>query len=162
MTDARIVVTGAELLRQGHRGFEPVVQELIVGSRSELQLVAYLFTPAALDLLDLVGRAAERGVQVSIVVNRFDRMSSEVKKWFHDATRHWERFRVSDFSKEGKRELHAKLCVSDRKRAVLGSANFTWGGLVSNYEVGVELSGESAWKLAAIVDELMAISSPRA
>jgi len=162
MTDAQIVVTGEELVGRGHRGFEPVVQEMIEGARSEVQLVAFVFTPAAIGLLDMVGGLADRGVQVTIVVNRLEKLKPEVKTWLKEAPRRWRSVKIGNFSSGGKRELHAKLCVVDRKRAVVGSANFTWGGLVSNYEVGVELHGESAWKLAVLVDELLAMCSTKA
>jgi phosphatidylserine/phosphatidylglycerophosphate/cardiolipin synthase-like enzyme len=36
----------------------------------------------------------------------------------------------------------------------VGSANFTWGGLYANYEVGLLVEGDIAWKLAEIVDSL--------
>jgi phosphatidylserine/phosphatidylglycerophosphate/cardiolipin synthase-like enzyme len=59
--------------------------------------------------------------------------------------------RVFDFNR-GKKQLHAKVLVVDRKKAIVGSANFSWGGMYSNYEVGLLIEGEPAWKLAEIID----------
>jgi hypothetical protein len=36
--------------------------------------------------------------------------------------------------------LHAKVYVADRRRAIISSANFTAGGLIRNYEYGVEIT----------------------
>jgi phosphatidylserine/phosphatidylglycerophosphate/cardiolipin synthase-like enzyme len=50
--------------------------------------------------------------------------------------------------------LHAKVIVADRKKAILGSANFSWGGMSSHYEIGVLLEGKDAWTLSELVDEI--------
>ncbi len=50
--------------------------------------------------------------------------------------------------------LHAKVIVADRKKAVLGSANFSWGGMSAHYEIGVLLEGKDAWTLSKLVDEV--------
>jgi len=159
MTASRILVTGAELLNKGHRGFEPVVQDLVQNARSEIQLAAYVLTSSTTELLNLLGVAASRGVSVSIVVNRLSRQHPTVRRWLEGAPSRWRGFIVGDFAHNDRRELHAKVCVTDRSRAVVGSANFTWGGLVSNYEIGVEVEGVLAWKLGALVDELLLMSS---
>lgn len=52
---------------------------------------------------------------------------------------------------------HAKFCLSDGNRAYIGSANLTWPGLHTNFEMGVLVEGKIAndvlnfWKL--IVEE---------
>jgi len=61
---------------------------------------------------------------------------------------------VYDFTDPEKRQLHAKIIVADRKKAIVGSANLSWGGMYSNYEIGLLIEGEAAWKLAEIVDTL--------
>ena len=45
--------------------------------------------------------------------------------------------------------LHAKLIISDRKKAYVGSANFTMSGLNYGIEAGVLITGESSQALAA-------------
>ncbi len=158
MSDPRVVVTGPELLARGHRGVEPLVQELIETAEREVQLVAYVFTPSARRLLDMLAGAAERGVRIEVVVNRLENQEREVRQWLREAGSRWKTIRVFDFSNADRRELHAKICIADRKRAIVGSANFSWGGLVSNYEIGVELGGQAAWNLARVVDELVLLS----
>jgi len=50
--------------------------------------------------------------------------------------------------------LHAKVIVADRKKAILGSANFSWGGMSSHYEIGVLIEGKDARTLSELVDEI--------
>jgi cardiolipin synthase len=51
-------------------------------------------------------------------------------------------------------QLHAKVIVVDRNKAVIGSANFSWNGMYGNYEIGLLLKGQHAWKLAKVIDVL--------
>ena len=154
MTEAQLLATGPELLGHGVRGVEPVLQELIETAHRELQIVAYVLTPSAMKLLAPAQVAAERGVKVTIIVNRFENQKPGVKTWLRKACRSSPAFRALDFSPRDRKELHAKLCIADRNRAVLGSANYSWGGLVSNYEIGILLEGTMAWQLADMVDEI--------
>lgn len=50
--------------------------------------------------------------------------------------------------------LHAKVVVVDREKALLGSANFSWGGMSAHYEVGVFLEGTEAYTLSKLVDDV--------
>ena len=120
MRNARIVATGTELLRAGVRGFEPVVQEIVQDAQKEIQLVAYVFTPSARSLLEALGNAADLGIRVDVVVNRVDRQATTIKAWLKSAPSRWSNFRVFDFVPPGRRELHAKVCVADRKRGSSG------------------------------------------
>ena len=63
--------------------------------------------------------------------------------------------KLGTLGKANGRQLHAKVIVVDRKGAVIGSANFSWGGMVANYEVGVLIDGYEAWKMAKLIDELL-------
>lgn len=53
-----------------------------------------------------------------------------------------------------KQILHAKVVVVDRKKAILGSANFSWGGMAAHYEIGIFLEGDEAWTLSKLVDNV--------
>lgn len=57
-----------------------------------------------------------------------------------------------DFSNPDGSQFHAKAVVIDRKRALIGSANFTWGGMAINHEIGVLLKGKYAWDIASLID----------
>jgi len=50
-----------------------------------------------------------------------------------------------------KKMLHAKVIVVNGEKAVVGSANFSWGGMSGHYEVGIYLEGDEARTLAEIV-----------
>ena len=51
-------------------------------------------------------------------------------------------------------ELHAKLLISDRVAAIIGSSNLTSKGLVWNLEIGFLINDGTVWTLAKIVDRI--------
>jgi cardiolipin synthase len=154
MTRIEILGTGPQLLSRGLRGIEPVIEEIITDATSEIQILAYLFTPQAIHLLDLLGKAAGKGVRITIVVNSLNSQHVAIANKLKSLASRYPHFKLVDFRGQENRQLHAKLVITDRKKAVLASANFTWGGLYANYEVGLLVEGDLAWKLAEIVDLL--------
>jgi hypothetical protein len=48
--------TVPEFIREGIRGIEPVIQELILSARKDVHILAYLFTPQATRFIDLSRR----------------------------------------------------------------------------------------------------------
>jgi cardiolipin synthase len=135
----------------GIRGMEPTIKEIIQSATSELQVIAYVFTPQAIEILNLIERAAEAGIRVTIVVNNLSNQNPLIQEKLRKIAL-IENALIVDFVHEKRRQLHAKVIIADRKVALVGSANFTWGGLYSNYEVGIKVEGEAAWKLAEMTD----------
>ncbi len=124
MTDSEILATGPELVRQGVRGIEPVIEELISGAYREIQMLAYLLTPSAVQILELLSAAAERRVKVTIVVNSFRNQNPVMQKKLTKLSSHSPSVQVLDLD-EKRKQLHAKVVVSDRLKAFVGSANFS-------------------------------------
>lgn len=154
MSAAQIIVTGRFFTGQGLRAAEPVIQELVTSAREEIQILAYLISESAIPLLQLLRGSVERGVKLTLILNNYDGCSQSVK----DELVSLQRFgyaKVMNFNDPQGSLLHAKVLIADRKRAIFGSANFSWGGLVANHEIGVLLEGDPAWALAGIIDSLV-------
>ena len=150
-----IIATGQELNKEGVRAIEPVLEELINSANDEIQILTYTISPSALYILKMLERKAEKGITVTLVVNRLETFGENIKQWIKTNCNTYPHVRVVNFSKEDNRELHAKVIVVDRKKAIVGSANLSWGGMAGNYEIGVLIHGEIAWKLAKIIDQLV-------
>jgi cardiolipin synthase len=156
MTDVEILATGQELISRGVRGFEPAMEEAVKGAEREIQVVAYLITRQAMKLVDLLESAAERGIRVTVIVNRLDSQDRPVVARLKAISLRYGHFRILNFTDRKGRQLHAKIVIVDRRMALVGSANFSWGGMFSNYEIGLCIRGRPAWKLATVVDDLAA------
>lgn len=153
MTEVQILATGPEFIGEGVRGTGQVVEELITEAKNEIQILAYLFTKSG-KVISLLEKSLRKGIKVSIVINDMENQDVEVKTKLRELSSEFSNLKVIDFHRNSGEQLHAKVVVIDRKKAVVGSANFSWSGLTRNYEVGVLLSGEAAWKLGKIVDDL--------
>lgn len=149
-----LLATGERLTGGGVRAFDPVIRELLQDARREIQLAIYRFDKSAMPLLNLLEQAATRGVRVLVVVSAMSAQPSAIRKRLELLVK-WSGVQVVDFEAEKGGMLHAKVIVVDRERAVIGSANLTWGGLVQNHEMGVLIEGPEVWEIARMVDQLV-------
>jgi cardiolipin synthase len=149
-----ILVTGEKLTGKGFRAFQPAIEELIVTSHQEIHMAVYIFTPSAIQILHLLTRMAEKGIKLTLVINQIESQPAEIRTWIAETRNRFPHARIVDFFDLKGGHLHAKVIVGDRKKAIVGSANFSWGGMVANYEFGVMFDDDSAWKLAAAIDDL--------
>jgi cardiolipin synthase len=119
-------------------------------------VAAYAIGSGADSLLDGLERAAERGRTVVVVVNRFARQPMGVRMRLVNLMRERPWCRVLDFSSpDPEEDLHAKLVVADRTRALVGSANLSRHGLVINHELAVVLEGAAAAEVGRRIDLLL-------
>ena len=145
--------TGGDFLKQGIRGAESVMEELMLGARQEIHLAAYVLTPQAMHVVELLESAAQRRVKLTLLVNNLQAQPPAIRQRLEALRDGSSAVKLVDFA-PARGQLHAKVVVADRSRALIGSANFTWSGLVSNYELGVLVEGELCWKLAGLIDSL--------
>lgn len=155
MNEVRFLATGQKFIKEGVRGTEPVIEELIKDAEKEIQILAYVISQHAKKMLELLENALSRGVRVTLVINNFQSQEREIRDRLSSLSREFEHMKVVSFEDQDGGELHAKVLVMDRKKAVIGSANFSWHGMKKNYEVGVIVEGESVWKLAKLIDDLV-------
>ena len=108
----------------------------------------------------IFAKAAERGVKITLVIDRSEDQDPHIRNRLlslHDT--YPNNVKIESFSNADDRRLHAKLIVVDRRTAVLGSANLSWAGMTSNYQIAMLVDGSPAWKLASLVDTFARFSS---
>ncbi len=154
MSRIQFVGTGPAFLKQGIRAMEPVMEELLTSAKKEIHVAAYVFTPQAAHILNLIEEALVRGIEVTVVVNNLEGQENPIKDHLKRLQEQFRGFHLFDFAYRRKGQLHAKVIVTDRSRGLVGSANFTWSGLIENHELGVLVEGEVCWKLAQLIDSL--------
>jgi cardiolipin synthase len=152
-TGVEILATGERFIGKGFRAIEPSIEELIKSAKNEIQIATFLFKDTARPVLDLLRAAAERGVKLTIAVNQLKEQPKEIVQRLGELGREYPHVRIVDFVGVGG-ILHAKVLVADRKVAIVGSANFTWHGFVTNHELAVLVRGQPAWDLASLLDRL--------
>jgi cardiolipin synthase len=154
MTDFEFVVTGPKITKYGNRATAPVIEEIIRDAKSEIQMVAYLIGPSAVNMLKLLKASAERGITLTIIINDLEKQNKKIVTFLKKLQEKSPHCRVIDFKNLNTEQIHAKILIVDRKVALLGSANYSWGGMYDNYEIGVLLKGKPVWNLSNMVDSL--------
>lgn len=156
MTRIEIVATGPEFTGRGIRGFESVIEEIIFSAESEILIVSYIITSSALHVLGLMEKALHRGVKIMMVINNIHDLDPDVRNRLFSMKRKFPgTFNLINFRDFADRDIHAKVIIADRKKAVIGSANLSWGGIRANYEIGVLIEGETVWQIVKVIDNLL-------
>jgi len=150
-----LAVTGLAWLGGGAPSVEQEMIALVKGARHEVSLCAYSVTPGAIGLLSEMKDVVAQGVVATLIVNSLSTQPTEVQSYLKEAVRSLERWRLYDFAPLGSQtELHAKILVVDRWAALIGSANLSFHGLVSNHEMAVVVRGPTAEAIASRIDML--------
>jgi phosphatidylserine/phosphatidylglycerophosphate/cardiolipin synthase-like enzyme len=151
-----IAVTGLSWLGAGVPSVEQEMLALVRGARREIVLCAYSITNGAAVMLEEITDVVMQGVNATIVVNHLDDQPSSIQQYLKNAAQEANgRWHVFDFERRGRQtDLHAKLLIVDRAAALIGSANLSFHGMVSNHEIAVVLRGPTAEAIAARVEML--------
>lgn len=155
MSDIEILATGHLFVKRNRiRATQPVIERLLHNVESSIHMLAYKFGPG-IEMWDLLESKIKYGYDVTIIVSLDDQIRPVKKHLQEMAHQYPNNFHLMDFDNPEGGLLHAKVLVVDRKTAVLGSANFSKGGLTNHYEIGLLIENEDiAWNLASLVDDL--------
>ena len=146
-----IILTGEKFLGSDFRAIGPVIEDLILGAKREILIVAYIITDSTKELLIKIENSLKQNIRVKIILNQVNNKDEYVNKWLFNAEKNYDNFKLI-INQDVKTTIHAKLIVADREKAVIGSANFSWGGMVKNYEIGTYIEGPDVWKLCSLID----------
>ena len=150
-----VVVTGLAWMGNGVRSINSLIEEKLPQAQNEIQVVAYRITKGSGEFLDWIVDCLNRGLRVTLVINRLEKQSLLIKNKLLKLVKTYSYFSLLDFSPENYLEdLHAKIIVIDRSKALIGSSNITWKGLVLNHELGVFIDGPAAAKISSAIDLL--------
>jgi phosphatidylserine/phosphatidylglycerophosphate/cardiolipin synthase-like enzyme len=143
------------------------VVDLAAAAQHDLVLASPFWDAATVDDIGpvLEGRL-DAGVRVRLL-GRFERgIGADVRNAIapliaHPACKLLGWFEPSEGDPFGARTFHFKAAIADGgARGYLGTANFTESGLRSRLELGVLLEGETARRLADVVDAVLSLAHP--
>lgn len=157
-----IAVTGLAWLGSGAPSVQQEMIALARSTKREITLCAYSVTAAALPLFSEIRETVEQGTAATIIVNGFSTQSPDVKAYLTEAAgRYGDHWRLFDFEPtKPQTDLHAKIMVVDRAAALVGSANLSFHGMVSNHELAVIIRGPTAERIAERLDLLIKSARP--
>lgn len=155
MTQVEILATGRIFTRRnGVQNTKPVIMRLLRQSKRSVHMLAYVIGFDG-DLWRLLAKKLSDGQPVTIITS-MDGQSAAIQSSLRRLARTYgDDFCLMDFKNPAGGLLHAKVLVIDRETAVLGSANFSRGGMAKHHEVGVLIKNvKLAWELANMVEDL--------
>ena len=149
-----LAVTGLSWLGGGVKSVQQECLSIIRSARRELTLCAYSITAGAGTLIDEIADVAGQGV--TLIINNVRNQPADVRyrlrTWSTSVTKN---IRLFDFNTDDpQHQLHAKIIAADRTIALVGSANLSFHGMVSNHELAVVLRGPIAEEIAVRLDTL--------
>jgi len=157
-----IVVTGLTWMGHGIRSIDSTIEEMLNSASDEIQIAAYMITKGAEDFLRLINQCLNRGVRVTLIVNRFRNQPRSIQMVIAQMMSQYRHFNLLEFCpKDVKEDLHAKLIVVDRSIALIGSSNLSWKGLILNHELAVVVEGPTAARIGGLIDTLVNNSKTR-
>lgn len=155
MSKVQVVVSGLGWMGSGVGSIESAIDDLLSNARNEILLTAYSIGKAD-QIFDLLELALARGVRVRMVVNRLQEQHDTVRWRLNQFQQKYPYFALHSFEPGGERgDLHAKVLVVDRKRALVGSSNLSYNGMVLNHELALVAGAEDATKIASAIDTLV-------
>ena len=155
-TSVNVVVTGIDWMGGGIGSIESAMRQLFQEAKQEILLTVYTITSGADMLFDWLEMALSRGVEIKMVINRLDETAAMVKNQLHHLDSTYPHFHLFNFASDEHVDLHAKLIVIDRQKAIVGSSNLSRRGLLTNYELALTVEGKTATEIASVVDRLIA------
>ncbi|MCY7737666.1 phospholipase D-like domain-containing protein [Bacillus safensis] len=119
----------------------PAVKELIDTANQEVFIVGYSFSFSYDELKQLLKSledAAQRKCRITLIVNNEERNFQALKSnWNEDSFHLLNIYSWLENNSTGYSSLHSKLIITDQKKMLLTSANFSYHGFVKNIETGV-------------------------
>jgi len=156
---ADVVATGVLLVGKGIRSLYSVTEEILKNAQNEILIAVYQFSGKVSDFLRIIENSAERGIRITVVINRFfEQYNRNVIEFMKKLDREYDHVNVYSFEDKSGADLHMKVIVVDRSVALVGSANMTWKGMVENHELSVVLKGKNAEVISKLVENLITLS----
>jgi cardiolipin synthase len=153
--EIKILATGLGWMGSGVESITTNLEELILNAQYEIMIGAYNISTGASDVLELINVPLSRGVDVRIIVNQFYKHHSAAQAMLTSFLRKYLNFKLYDFTHPDGFDLHAKMIVVDRERAIVGSSNISRRGFFENHELAVMLTGRDVSKVANAFEKLV-------
>lgn len=153
--DIKILATGLGWMGNGVESITANIEELILNAKYEILIGAYNISTGASDVLELINVPLSRDVDVRILVNQFHNHFPAAQAMLLSFSRKYLNFKLYDFTHPDGYDLHAKMIVVDRERAIIGSSNISRRGFFENHELAVMLTGREVSKVANAFERLV-------
>lgn len=159
LTDAELVVTFPGSGSISARHTLNIVRQMITSAKNEILVAGFAITEAG-GVLGQLAEASKRGVRVILICS--DWQSKNGQTAARTTHKLWPKGVPQPTIHEYKNDtaetagMHIKSLLVDGCNMLIGSANFTFPGLNTNFEMGVRIKGQVAEAARAVFAEFIA------
>jgi cardiolipin synthase len=155
VNQVQVLVSGLAWMGQGIRSIETVLEELLQSAQDEIMITAYAIGNVSDSFFKGLEHTLSRGVRIHLIINHPDKQPDEVLESLRSLSVRYRHFHLYSFEHAGENaDLHAKIIVVDRQKALVGSANLSYRGWTTNHELAVLVNGPAAGEIHAAVERL--------
>lgn len=145
--EIEIVATGEKWEGKDVRATSEVIKELIKSTNNSLILTAFILSDE--NVFDQLQMALDRGISVDLFINNPNKRISRFIDDIIQLEKEYINLKVYMIKDV---VFHSKVLVSDGKQVLIGSANFTKSGLLTNYELGVLIKNpKTAFEIERVI-----------
>lgn len=150
----KVVVTGTEWMGSGVGSIETVMSNLFTKAKNEIYISAYSIGTASDLIFDWMEKALSKGIKIQMIINRFQEQPIGIRNKLKILLSNYPHLYLYQFRSTDGTDLHAKVIVTDHKKALVGSSNLSKRGLISNFEMGLYVEGEIATTIGKTIFKL--------
>ncbi len=150
-----IIATGKNIVGYGTRSIQGTIEELFKNAKDEIIIAVYSITGNLVDLYKILSDCASGGIKISFIINRLIEKDTKIIKILRKLSEKYNHVSIYNFTDESNGDLHLKTIIVDRRKAIIGSANFSWKGMIQNHELGVLIEGKYAEKVGRLIENVI-------
>ena len=147
-----ILSSGDILVEKGVISIESKLLEMLENTEHDLYILMYTVSSKPNNFWMKLEELLQKNIRIFFALESSLKHNDKVMEIL-DKFNRYDNFHLYFYS--GDYPLHAKLIVSDGKRAIMGSANITGGGLIQNHEIAVYIEGNKAWTLKKLAQKFI-------
>lgn len=153
---ADLVLTAPDSFRVKALRTKETLQKLIEGTEKSLTITGYSISDYFAEMLDVIIRKSQRGVYVRLYVNDMEKQKAVLDRLMAYKSRFLQVYEYQKQEDDKMAALHAKIIVSDVKKSLVSSANFSYHGMKGNIEIGFLLeSQDKAKQIEEVMKEMV-------
>jgi phosphatidylserine/phosphatidylglycerophosphate/cardiolipin synthase-like enzyme len=155
----RVVVSGDTLLFGGSSlSIDGIIDKMLREAKKEVVFTVYSISDYAKPIVNKIVNCLERGIKVKMIIDNMDaddnKMNRQIINYLKIISQKYPHFELYNFSSI-KGNLHAKVLMVDQSKALIGSSNLSYNGMMENHEIAVYIEGEEVSELNSLLNKLI-------
>lgn len=153
---ADLVLTAPDSFRVKTLKTRDIMRKLIENTEKSLTITGYSVSDYFAEMIDVIIKKSQQGVYVRLYVNDIEKQKGALDRLMAYRSRFLQVYEYQKQEDDKMAALHAKLIVSDVKKALVSSANLSYHGMQGNVEMGFLIeSHDKAKQIEEVMKEMV-------